>query len=120
MKINEVIPFRKRPFTPQQAMIKNLVKNVENSRKRLQAERDRQRRTREMEKQRKIGEQMTQLKDRNGKLLGILRRFDNKEEIRDMSGKLRGVYFYKNNQTYSSNGSLFGIGNLLSSLLLHS
>jgi zinc protease len=51
MKIYEVIPLHKRPLTPQQSMIKSFVKNVENARKRLQAERDRQRREGEMLRQ---------------------------------------------------------------------
>ena len=54
MKIYEVIPLHKRPLTPQQSMIKSFVKNVENAKKRLQAERDRQRKKREMEKKRKL------------------------------------------------------------------
>ena len=43
MKISEVIPKTIKPLTPQQVMIRNLKQNIENSRKKLQAEKDRQR-----------------------------------------------------------------------------
>ena len=117
MKIYEVIPLHKRPLTPQQSMIKSFVKNVENARKRLQAERDRQRREREMLRQRRIGENIMRLKNKDGKLIGVLWYFANKEEIRDATGKLKGVYFYKSNQTRNRNGELVGIGNLLAALI---
>jgi hypothetical protein len=117
MKIYEVIPLHKRPLTPQQSMIKSFVKNVENARKRLQAERDRQRREREMLRQRRIGENIMRLKNNDGKLIGVLWYFAEKEEIRDATGKLKGVYFYKSNQTRNRNGELIGIGNLLAALI---
>jgi hemerythrin superfamily protein len=54
MKICEVIPKIIKPLTPQQMMIRNLKQNIENSRKKLQAEKDRQRKAKEMERQKKI------------------------------------------------------------------
>ena len=54
MKISEVIPKTIKPLTPQQMMIRNLKQNIENSRKRLQAEKDRQRKAKEMERQKRI------------------------------------------------------------------
>jgi hypothetical protein len=54
VKIYEVIPKIIKPLTPQQMMIRNLKQNMENSRKRLQAEKDRQRKAKEMEKQKRI------------------------------------------------------------------
>lgn len=54
MKISEVIPKTIKPLTPQQMMIRNLKQNIENSRKKLQAEKDRQRKAKEMERQKRI------------------------------------------------------------------
>jgi predicted alpha/beta-fold hydrolase len=54
MKICEVIPKTIKPLTTQQMMIRNLKQNIENSRKRLQAEKDRQRKAKEMERQKRI------------------------------------------------------------------
>ena len=54
MKICEVIPKIIKPLTPQQMMIRNLKQNIENSRKKLQAEKDRQRKAKEMERQKRI------------------------------------------------------------------
>jgi hypothetical protein len=54
MKICEVIPKTIKPLTPQKMMIRNLKQNIENSRKRLQAEKDRQRKAKEMERQKRI------------------------------------------------------------------
>jgi hypothetical protein len=54
MKICEVITKTIKPLTPQQITIRNLKQNIENSRKKLQAERDRQRKAKEMERQRRI------------------------------------------------------------------
>jgi hypothetical protein len=54
MKISEVIPKTIKPLTAQQMMIRNLKQNIENSRKKLQAEKDRQRKAKEMEKQKRI------------------------------------------------------------------
>ena len=54
MKICEVIPKTIKPLTQQQMMIRNLKQNMENSRKKLQAEKDRQRKAKEMERQKRI------------------------------------------------------------------
>ncbi len=54
MKISEVIPKTIKPLTPKQMMIRNLKQNIENSRKKLQAEKDRQRKAKEMERQKRI------------------------------------------------------------------
>jgi hypothetical protein len=54
MKISEVIPKIIKPLTPQHMMIRNLKQNMENSRKKLQAEKDRQRKAKEMERQKRI------------------------------------------------------------------
>jgi len=54
MKISEVIPKTIKSLTPQQMMIRNLKQNMENSRKKLQAEKDRQRKAKEMERQKRI------------------------------------------------------------------
>jgi hypothetical protein len=54
VKIYEVIPKIIKPLTSQQMMIRNLKQNMENSRKRLQAEKDRQRKAKEMERQKRI------------------------------------------------------------------
>jgi len=54
MKISEVITKTIKPLTPQKMMIRNLKQNMENSRKKLQAEKDRQRKAKEMERQKRI------------------------------------------------------------------
>jgi len=54
MKITEVIPKTIKPLTPQQMRIRNLKQNIENSRKKLQAEKERQRKAKEMERQKRI------------------------------------------------------------------
>jgi hypothetical protein len=54
MKISEVITKTIKPLTTQQMMIRNLKQNMENSRKKLQAEKDRQRKAKEMERQKRI------------------------------------------------------------------
>ena len=54
MKISEVIPKTIKPLTPKQMLIRNLKQNMENSRKKLQAEKDRQRKAKEMERQKRI------------------------------------------------------------------
>jgi hypothetical protein len=54
VKIHEVIPKTIKSLTPQQMMIRNLKQNMENSRKKLQAEKDRQRKAKEMERQKRI------------------------------------------------------------------
>ncbi len=54
MKVKEVIFGTKKPQSMDQSLILNLKKAVDNSRRRLQAERDRQRKKREMERSRKL------------------------------------------------------------------
>ena len=54
MKICEVIPKTIKPLTPQQMMIRSLKQNIENSRKKLQVEKDRQRKVKDMERQKRI------------------------------------------------------------------
>lgn len=54
MKISEVIPKTIKPLTPQQMTIRNLKQNIENGRKKLQAEKDRQKKAKELERQRRI------------------------------------------------------------------
>ena len=58
-----------------------------------------------------------QLRDKNGKLVGFIRSYDDREEIRSVNGTLKGFYYYKLNQTRNVNGSLVGFGNLLATLL---
>jgi hypothetical protein len=57
------------------------------------------------------------LRDKNGKLVGFIRSYDDREEIRSVNGTLKGFYYYKLNQTRNVNGSLVGFGNLLTTLL---
>ena len=54
MKVKEVIFGTKKPQSMDQSLILSLKKAVDNSRRRLQAERDRQRKKREMERSRKL------------------------------------------------------------------
>jgi hypothetical protein len=58
-----------------------------------------------------------QLRNSNGKLIGFIRSYDDREEIRNVNGTLKGFYYYKLNQTRNVNGSLVGFGNLLTTLL---
>jgi hypothetical protein len=58
-----------------------------------------------------------QLRDKNGKLVGFIKSYGDREEIRSVNGTLKGFYYYKLNQTRNVNGSLVGFGNLLTSLL---
>ena len=59
-----------------------------------------------------------QLRDNNGKLIGFIRSYGDRDEIRSVNGTLKGFYYYKLNQTRNVNGSLVGFGNLLISLLI--
>ncbi len=60
-----------------------------------------------------------ELRDRSGKLLGrIHEKGDGKQEGRDPSGRLKGTYDPKSNETRDPSGSLVGRGNMLSSLIL--
>ena len=54
MRIKEVIFGTKKPQSMNQSLILSLKKAVDNSKRRLQAERDRQRKKREMERNRKL------------------------------------------------------------------
>lgn len=54
MRVKEVIFGTKKPQSIDQSLIFSLKKAVDNSRRRLQAERDRQRKKREMERSRKL------------------------------------------------------------------
>jgi hypothetical protein len=54
MRVKEVIFGTKKPQSMDQSLILNLKKAVDNSRRRLQAERDKQRKKREMERSRKL------------------------------------------------------------------
>lgn len=54
MRVKEVIFSTKKTQSMDQSLILSLKKAVDNSRRRLQAERDRQRKKREMERSRKL------------------------------------------------------------------
>jgi len=54
MQVKEVIFGTKKPQSMDQSLIVSLKKVVDNSRRRLQAERDKQRKKREMERSRKL------------------------------------------------------------------
>lgn len=54
MKIAEVVPKPIKPLSPQQMVIRNLKKNVENSRKKLRLEKERQRKAKEIKRLEKI------------------------------------------------------------------
>ena len=54
MRVKEVIFDTKKPYSIDQSLILSLKKAVDNSRSRLQAERDKQRKKREMERSRNL------------------------------------------------------------------
>jgi hypothetical protein len=54
MRIKEVIFGTKKPQTMDQSLILSLKKAVDNSKRRLQAEKDKQRKKRELERSRKL------------------------------------------------------------------
>lgn len=54
MKVKEVIFGTKKPQSMDQSLILSLKKAVDNSKRRLQAEKDKQRKKREMERSRKL------------------------------------------------------------------
>ena len=58
-----------------------------------------------------------QLRDRSGKLVGFMRSYGDRDEIRNVNGTLKGFYYHKLNQTRNVNGTLVGFGNLLTILL---
>ena len=57
------------------------------------------------------------LRNQNGRLLGLVRDYDGRTELRDAGGRLLGYYYQKANQTRDKNGHLVGYGNLLTKLL---
>ncbi len=57
------------------------------------------------------------LRNQNGRLLGLVRDYDGRTELRDAGGRLLGYYYQKQNQTRDKNGHLVGYGNLLTKLL---
>lgn len=62
-----------------------------------------------------------ELRDRTGILIGKIRhRSDGKVEIRDATGRHRGIYDPKPDETRDARGNLVGKGNLLASLLISS
>ena len=58
-----------------------------------------------------------ELRDKSGKLLGKIKVVGGKLEIRDSTGRLKGKYDPKTDQTRNDNNTLIGKGNLLSMLL---
>ena len=58
-----------------------------------------------------------QLRDGNGKLVGFIRSYGDRDEIRNVNGTLKGFCYQKLNQTRNVNGTLVGFGNLLTNLL---
>jgi hypothetical protein len=59
-----------------------------------------------------------ELRDRSNRLIGtVTTRSDSKHEGRDASGRLKGTYDPKNNETRDSSGRLIGKGDMLSSLI---
>lgn len=60
-----------------------------------------------------------ELRDRSGKLIGKIKTTSSgKLEGRDATGKLKGSYDPKTDQTRDHTGRLIGKGNLLSSLIV--
>lgn len=58
-----------------------------------------------------------ELRDSSGRLLGKIKQSSSgKFEGRDASGRLKGVYDPKRNETRDSSGRLVGKGNILSNL----
>ena len=57
------------------------------------------------------------LRDQNGRLLGLVREYGGRTELRDAGGRLVGYYYPNTNQTRDKNNSLVGYGNLLTKLL---
>ena len=58
-----------------------------------------------------------ELRDKSGKLLGKIKVVGGKLEIRDSTGRLKGKYDPKTNETRDDAGRLVGKGNLLAALL---
>lgn len=58
-----------------------------------------------------------QIRDKNGRLIGLIRDIDNRTEIRNEKGQLKGFYLKNLNQTRNKDGKLVAIGNVLTTLL---
>jgi hypothetical protein len=58
-----------------------------------------------------------QIRDRNGRLIGLIKDIDNRIEIRNEKGQLKGFYFKSLNQTRNKDGKLIAFGNVLTTLL---
>ena len=58
-----------------------------------------------------------QIRDRNGKLIALIKDIGNRTEIRNEKGQLKVFYFKDLNQTRNKDGKLVAIGNVLTTLL---
>ena len=58
-----------------------------------------------------------QIRDRNGRIIGLIKDIDNRIEIRNEKGQLKGFYFKSLNKTRNKDGKLIAFGNVLTSLL---
>ena len=58
-----------------------------------------------------------QIRDKNGKLIGLIKNINNRIEIRNEKGQLKGFYIKDINQTRNKDGKLVAIGNTLTTLL---
>jgi hypothetical protein len=58
-----------------------------------------------------------QLRNANGRLIGLIQDRMDVIELRSADGRLLGFYYRKNNLTRDSSGKLIGYGNLLTNLL---
>ena len=57
-----------------------------------------------------------QLRNANGRLIGLIQDRLDVIELRSADGRLLGFYYRKNNLTRDSSGKLIGYGNLLTNL----
>ena len=58
-----------------------------------------------------------QIRDKNGRLIGLVKNINNRIEIRNEKGQLKGFYLKDLNQTRNKEGKLIAIGNVLTTLL---
>ena len=58
-----------------------------------------------------------QIRDKNGRLIGLINDIGNRTEIRNEKGQLKGFYLKNLNQTRNKDGKLVAIGNVLTTLL---
>ena len=58
-----------------------------------------------------------QIRDKNGRLIGLVKNINNRIEIRNEKGQLKGFYLKDLNQTRNKEGTLIAIGNVLTTLL---